>query len=83
MAKQQVHVVVYKDAQSDQWIVECIEYGVASQGDSVDHALEMIREAVELHLEDRDEESLDFYQPIEGDPQVHTVTVDVPSLLRR
>jgi len=83
MAKQQVHVLVFKDPESDQWVVECLEYGVASQGDNVEHALEMIKEAVELHLEGRDEADLDFYQPVEGTPEVHAITIDAPSLLHR
>ena len=82
MSKQEVHVVVYKDADSDQWVVECLEYGVATQGDSVEHALAMIKEAVELHLEDREKADLDFYQPVEGTPEVHTITIDAPSLGR-
>lgn len=83
MSKQQIHVVVYKDAESDQYVVECLEYGVTTQGDSVQHALEMIKEAVELHLEDRSHDELDLYQPIEGKPELHAVTIDAPSLLRR
>ena len=83
MAKQEVHVVVYKDADSDQWVVTCLEYDVASQGDSEEHALEMIREALELYLEDLDESRAVVYQAIEGDPKVHKISIDAPSLLHR
>ena len=83
MAKQEVHVVVYKDADSDQWVVTCLEYDVASQGDSEQHALEMIREALELYLEGLDESRAIIYQPIEGDPKVHKISIDAPSLLHR
>ena len=83
MATKRVHVLVFKDPESEQWAVECLEYGVASQGDSLEHALEMIKEAVQLHLEDRDENDLDYYQPVEGTPEIHTITIDAPSLLHR
>ena len=74
---------MYKDAESDQYVVECLEYGVTTQGDSVRDALAMIKEAVELHLEDRSESDLDLVQPIDGEPELHTITIDAPSLLRR
>ena len=31
MAQQKVHAVIYKDADSDQWVAVCLEYNVASQ----------------------------------------------------
>jgi predicted RNase H-like HicB family nuclease len=84
MAKQEVHVVVFKDAESDQWVVECLEYDVSTQGDSVKDALAMIKEAVQLHLEEQTEADLEvLYQEIEGEPQLHIVTIDAPTLLRR
>ena len=84
MSKQQVHVVVFKDAESDQFVVECLEYDVTTQGDSVEHALALIKEAVELHLEDMTETQLEMlYQEIEGEPEIHTVTIDAPTRLRR
>lgn len=84
MAKQQVHVVVFKDAHSDQWVVECLEFDVSTQGNSVDDALEMIKEAIELHIEDMTDTDFELlYQEIEGQPQLHTVTIDAPTLLRR
>lgn len=84
MTTQRVHAVVYKDAESDQWVAQCLEYDVSSQGDSVEHALEMIREAVELYLEDAGQTDLELlYQEIDGEPQIHDITVDAPSLLHR
>ena len=50
MTEQTLHAVIYKDAESDQWVALCLEYDIATQGDSEEHALEMIQEAVELHL---------------------------------
>ena len=82
MSEQTIHAVIYKDADSDQWVAICLEYDVASQGDSEEHAKEMIREAVELHLEDISKEEVELlYQPIEGDPRVHELTINAPSLL--
>ena len=83
MTTQTVHAVIYKDADSDQWVAICLEYNVASQGDSEEHAKAMIKEAVELYLEDLDAEELEIlYQSIEGEPHVHEVSVNAPSLLR-
>ena len=81
-SKQTIHAVIYKDAESDRWVAHCIEYDVATQGDSEEHAIAMIKEAVELHLEDRDpaDEYL-FYQPVAGKVSVHEVAVDALTLL--
>jgi predicted RNase H-like HicB family nuclease len=82
MAEQTVHAVIFKDAGSDQWVAVCLEYNVVSQGDTEEHAKEMIKEAVELHLEDMSAEELQaVYQPIEGPPRVHEVSISAPSLL--
>ncbi len=82
MAQQTIHAVIYKDAESDQWVAVCLEYHVASQGDSEEHAKEMIREAVELYLEDTNKEELEaLYQSIEGAPRVHELSISAPSLL--
>jgi predicted RNase H-like HicB family nuclease len=34
------------------YVALCIQYGVVSQGDSIDHAVEMLKEAVALYLDD-------------------------------
>ena len=82
MAVQTLHVVIYKDAASDQWVAHCIEYGVTTQGDSAAHAEEMIKEAVALHLEDADPaDEYAFHQPVDGDVIVREVTLDAPTLL--
>ena len=81
MSEQTIHAVIYKDADSDQWVAICLEYNVASQGDSEEHAKEMIREAVELYLDDVDKEEFEvLYQPIEGVPHVREISVNAPSL---
>ena len=84
MNKQKIHAAVFKDAESDQWVAVCLEIDVVTQGNSEEHALEMIREAVELHLEDMTSQEIeDLYQPIEGQPRVHEVLIDAPTVLRQ
>ena len=83
MARETVHAVIYRDAGSDQWVAVCLEYNVASQGDSEEHAKAMIKEAVELYLEDKTGEEIELlHQPIRGDPRVHELSINAPSLLR-
>ena len=82
MSEQTIHAVIYKDAESDQWVAICLEYNVATQGDSEEHAKEMIKEAVELYLEDLGKDEFEvLYQDIEGTPRVHELSVNAPSLL--
>ena len=82
MAEQTIHVVLYKDGESDQWVAHCIEYGVTTQGDSAEHAKAMVKEAVAVHLEDNNASSdVAFFQPVDGDVQVHEMSMDAPSLL--
>ena len=84
MAKQQIHAVIFKDADSDQWVAMCLEYDVTTQGDNEEHAKAMLREAVEIYLEDAGSEEREMlYQPIEGEPRMHTLLVNAPSLLHR
>ena len=79
MTEQRIHAVIYKDAESDQWVAVCLEFNVASQGDSEEHAKEMIREAVDLHLEDVGKDELAvLYQRIEGVPRVYELSVNAP-----
>ena len=82
MEKQTIHAVIYKDAESDQWVAHCIEYDIATQGDNEDDAVAMIKEAVELYLEDvdRSDEHM-FFQPVDGEVSVHEVAIDAPSIL--
>ena len=82
MHKQKIHAVIFKDADSDQWVATCLEYDVTTQGDSEEHAKEMIKEAVELHLEEMGKEDFELlYQAIEGAPGVHELSINAPSLL--
>ena len=82
MSSQKIHAVVFKDAESDQWVAVCLELNVVTQGDSEEHAKDMIREAIELRLEDMSSNELEMvYQPIDGEPRVHELTIHAPSLL--
>jgi predicted RNase H-like HicB family nuclease len=82
VSEQRVHAVIFKDAESDQWVAMCLEYHVATQGDSEEHARAMLKEAVELYLEDLSRPELDaLYQQIEGEPHLHELSVHAPSLL--
>jgi predicted RNase H-like HicB family nuclease len=82
VSEQKVHAVIFKDAESDQWVAACLEYDVVTQGDSEEHAKVMLKEAVELYLEDLSRPELDaLYQQIEGEPRLHELSVHASSLL--
>jgi predicted RNase H-like HicB family nuclease len=84
MAEQNVHAVIYKDTESDQWVAVCLEYDIATQGDSEEHAMEMIREAVELHIEDMSPEELEeAFIPVDSMPVVRELTIRAPAILKR
>ena len=82
MNEKQLHAVIYKDAESDQWIALCVEYAIASQGDSEKHALEMIQKAVEFHLEDITKDQLDRIDNVVGSrPVTKAFSVRAPAIL--
>lgn len=84
MAEQNVHIVLYEDKESNQWVAWCLEYDVASQGDSEQHALEMIKEAVELHIEDMTPEQLEeALIPVGSEPVVRELKIRAPAILHR
>jgi len=84
MADQKVHAVIYRDDETRQWVAVCLEYDVASQGDSEEHAMNMIREAVELHIEDMSPEELEqAYVPVDSEPVVRELTIRAPAVLNR
>jgi predicted RNase H-like HicB family nuclease len=77
-----LHAVVYKDAHSNQWVAFCVEYDIASQGDSEEHAMEMIREAVELHLEGITQLELDqIDNEVGSEPVIRTFPVRAAAIL--
>jgi predicted RNase H-like HicB family nuclease len=84
MAEQELHAIIYKDATSDLWVAECLEYQITTQGDSEEHALEMIREAIELHLEDISREALqDIDNEVGSEPVIKKFFVRAPAILDR
>jgi predicted RNase H-like HicB family nuclease len=83
MARQMIHAVIFKDAESDQWVAKSLEYDVTTQGESEEHAKAMLKEAVAPYLEDRFLGELEILsQRVEGEPRLHTLSIDAPSLLR-
>ena len=83
MASKELHALVYKAAHDDQWVAVCVEYEIASQGDSEEHVLEMIREAVELHLEGITADELDDIDNAVGsEPAIHRFKVRAPAFLQ-
>ena len=59
-------VVINKEKLSDGspvFVAHCPSLGIASQGESLDKAMENIKEAVELYLEDQPEK----YEELSGD----------------
>jgi predicted RNase H-like HicB family nuclease len=77
-----LHALVYKDALEDQWVAVCVEYDIASQGDSEQHALEMVQEAVELHLEDITREELDdIDNQVGSEPVIRKFSIRAPAIL--
>jgi predicted RNase H-like HicB family nuclease len=49
--------------EGDWYVARCLEVEVTSQGDSIDSALESLKEALELYFEDQDG-SVSFENPI-------------------
>ena len=47
-----IHCIIYEDA--GQFVAQCVNTGVATQGDTYEEGLRNIREAVELYFEDDD-----------------------------
>ena len=83
MASQEIHAVIFKDRDSDQWVAMCLELSVVTQADSEEEAKELIKQAVELRLEDMTDREVEMlYQPVASQPQVHSIRIDAPTLLR-
>ena len=84
MDKKILHAVVYKDAGSDEWVAVCVEYAIASQGDSEANALEMLQEAVELHFDGATAEIIDqIDNEVGSEPVIKAFSVRAPALLNR
>jgi len=84
VAKQTIHAVIYKDAESDGWLATCLEYHITTQAETAERAKEMVREAVELYLEDAKPEPLELaYQPISGEVIPCELEIEAPPVLKR
>jgi len=84
MGKKTLHAVIYKDAGSDQWVAVCLEYEISTQGDSEEHALAMIQEAVEFHLEDLTRDQIDdIDNEVGSEPVIRAFSVRAPAILDR
>jgi len=83
MKDQELHAVIYKGRDVDDWVAVCIEYDIATQGDSPEHALEMIKEAVELHFEDITPAEIEHVDnQVGSEPVIKTFSIRAPSLLK-
>jgi len=81
MGTRKLHAVIYRGTDGA-WVAYCVEYDIASQGTSRAHALEMLREAVELHLEDISKDELDLIDnEVGSEPQLETFSVRAAALL--
>ena len=81
MSERSVHGVVFKDRPSGQYVAVCLEYGVVTHGNTEEHAFEMLREAVELHLETAPPlEDDSEYQPVDSEPAIRTIRVNAPAI---
>ena len=82
MGTKELHAVIYKGEAGGDWVAFCVEYEIASQGDSEEHALQMLQEAVELHFEDitRDEiEQID--NEVGSQPVLRMFSIRAPAVL--
>ena len=52
--------MIYKD--ESQYVAECLDFPVISQGKTLDETVNNISEALELHLEDESMEDLGFVE---------------------
>jgi predicted RNase H-like HicB family nuclease len=83
MFAEDIHAVVFEDPVSHQWIGMCLEYDVVTQGDSEDHAVAMVKEAVELLMAGESPQAMkEARQPVAGTPVVRRVRVHAPALLK-
>jgi predicted RNase H-like HicB family nuclease len=60
--------------QEEEWFVAtCLENNVASQGKTIDQAIENLKEAIELYYEDEDDEELNLIK----NKQVYITTLEM------
>jgi predicted RNase H-like HicB family nuclease len=60
-----IHAILYPDEEQGGYVAECLDVDVTTQGETIEHALAMLKEAVELALDDDpDREIVALGQPI-------------------
>jgi predicted RNase H-like HicB family nuclease len=82
MSLKNLHAVLYRDSASEHWVAFCVEYDIASQAESEAQALEMLQEAVELHLEGITREELaQIDNEVGSEPVIRRFSIRAPVLL--
>jgi len=59
------------DPEIEQWVATCANLGVVTQGDSLNHAQNMLREALEIIILDDLQQGLDPMDRIKADRECH------------
>ena len=76
MSKHKVNVTLIPD--NGVWVAHIPAFGLATQGDSPEHALSMAKEVVELHLENPQDSELELLDAAYStDASLEAVEVDV------
>lgn len=57
-----IQAVIHQGEQSG-YVAECLELAVVTQGATLDEVIQNLREAIALHLEDEDLQTLGFTAP--------------------
>lgn len=57
-----IQAVIHQGEQSG-YVAECLELSIVTQGMTLDEVVENLREAIALHLEDEDLQTLGFTTP--------------------
>jgi predicted RNase H-like HicB family nuclease len=81
MAQRELHGVIYRGLASGDWVAFCVEYDISSQGDSPEHALEMLAEAVEGHFEVASPEAIESIDnEVGSEPVIKKFSIHAPAL---
>ena len=66
------------DSGKEVFVVKCTNLGIASQGDTTEHAIEMIKEAVKLYLECEPEAYEELRETAQTPPMFSFVEIKKP-----
>ena len=64
MTVQHMITAVIRHGEETGYVAECVELPVVTQGDTLDHTVDNLREAVELQLEDEDPAEFGLTRPL-------------------